>query len=69
MPVADDFYVTRIKKARQKIIFLISEIRGLCKMYFLSDLSHKTMIEQSKIRWVHQGKKTKLVLSSRKISY
>lgn len=45
----------------------LCEIRWLCKMHFLSALSHKTMIEQSKIMWVHQGKQTKLVLSSNKL--
>lgn len=83
VPVAEDFYVvckktqpTNKQKKPQNPpkpprensnIPYLCEIRWLCKMHFLSALSHKTMIEQSKIRWVHQGKQTKLVLSSNRL--
>lgn len=71
VPLADDFYVAREKKKHPKKktnnFPYLCEIRWLCKMYFLSDLSHRNMIKQSKKKWVHQGKQTKLVLSSNKL--
>lgn len=50
VPVADNFYATRKKEKeknpRENNNFPhLCEIRGLCKMYFISDLLHRGMVE------------------------
>lgn len=50
MPVGDNFYVTRKKEKGKKLrennnFPHLCEIRGLCKIYFISDFSHRNTVE------------------------